>query len=194
MDTKKPHIDPRILRTRQLLRNAFVELLQEMDMEKISVNRLTKQATINRVTFYLHYRDIPDMLEKMADEMIEDISMVFHTTIENEKSTEDKDLQLLVHLFEHIAGQADFYKTILTKRVPVFRDRLLQFLKDSVVTRLEQVRSDSYVRKSGVQKDILIWYISSALIGTIVIWLQKDMPYTPTYLAKQFMLLHHRGE
>ncbi|HBI02620.1 MAG TPA: hypothetical protein DDY49_01140 [Paenibacillaceae bacterium] len=40
------------------------------------MNRLTKQATINRVTFYLHYRDIPDMLEKMADEMIEDISTV----------------------------------------------------------------------------------------------------------------------
>ena len=187
-------MDPRILRTRQLLKNAFVELLQEMDMEKISVNRLTKQATINRVTFYLHYRDIPDMLEKMADEMIEDISTVINKTPEGGKSTEDVDLQLLIHLFEHIAKQADFYKIILTKRVPIFRDRLLQFLKDVVVTRLKQVQSESYVRKAGVQKDILIWYISSALIGTIVIWLKKDMPYTPTYMAKQFMMLHHRGK
>jgi AcrR family transcriptional regulator len=187
-------MDPRILRTRQMLKNAFVELLQEMDMEKISVNRLTKQATINRVTFYLHYRDIPDMLEKMADEMIEDISTVINKTLEDGKPTEDKDLQLLIHLFEHIAGQADFYKIILTKRLPIFRDRLLQFLRCVVVTRLEQVRGDSYIKKTGVQKDILIWYISSALIGTIVIWLQKDMPYTPTYLAKQFMLLHQRGD
>lgn len=186
-------MDPRILRTRQLLRNAFIELLQEMDIEKISVNRLTERATINRVTFYLHYRDIPDMLEKMADEMIEDISKVINPTIENEISTEDGDLQLLIHLFEHIAWQADFYKIVLTRRLPIFRDRLLLFLTDVVVTRLEQVRGDSYVLTAGVQKDILIWYISSALIGTIVNWLQKDMPYTPTYLARQFMLLHHRS-
>ncbi|WP_157831179.1 MULTISPECIES: TetR-like C-terminal domain-containing protein [Bacillaceae] len=44
-----------------------------------------------------------------------------------------------------------------------------------------------------VKEDILIWYETSALIGTIVSWLQNDMPYTPTFLAKQFSLLHHRG-
>jgi len=179
-------MDPRKARTRLLLRNALVELLQEMDLEKISVNRLASRATINRVTFYLHYRDIPDMLEKMADEMIEDISMAI-----NQKK-EDGDMQLLTHLFKHIAGQADFYKIILTKRLPIFRDRLLQFFKEVVVTRLELIRNDTNLETLGIQKDFALWYISSALIGTIVNWLQKDMPYTPSYLAKQFMLMQKR--
>lgn len=75
-DEKKSAVDPRILRTRQLIRGAFVELLQEMDIEKLSVNKIAERATINRVTFYLHYRDITDMMEKMADEMIEHIERI----------------------------------------------------------------------------------------------------------------------
>ncbi len=81
MDNRTSRTDPRILRTRQLLKDAFVELLQEMDIEKISVNRIAERATINRVTFYLHYRDIPDMMEKMADEMIEDINRILNMCV-----------------------------------------------------------------------------------------------------------------
>lgn len=76
MDKEMQRLDPRVLRTRQLLKNALVELLEEMEIEKISVNRIAERAGINRVTFYLHYRDLPDMLEKMADEMVEDIYKV----------------------------------------------------------------------------------------------------------------------
>ncbi|MGF9966819.1 TetR-like C-terminal domain-containing protein [Bacillus rhizoplanae] len=67
------------------------------------------------------------------------------------------------------------------------------FLSDMIVTKIERKGSESYVLTLGVQKDILIWYDSSALIGTIIAWLQNDMPYTPSFLAKQFSLLHYRG-
>lgn len=189
MDNKKPHTDPRILRTRQLLRDAFIDLLEEMDIEKISVNRLAERATINRVTFYLHYKDIPDMLEKMADEMVGDISMVLNKT-----SAEDVNWEGMVNFLEHFAEHANFYKVILgAKGIPIFRDRLLLLLTERIVSSIESRGSDSFVVKEGVQKDILIWYDSSALIGTIVAWLQNDMPYTPAFLAKQISLLHHRG-
>ncbi|MDN3232751.1 TetR/AcrR family transcriptional regulator, partial [Priestia megaterium] len=89
MEKKKLHTDPRILRTRQLIKDAFVELLEEIDLQKITVNRLAERATINRVTFYLHYRDIPDMLEKMADDMIEDISTIFNNTPTDQTSSEE---------------------------------------------------------------------------------------------------------
>jgi AcrR family transcriptional regulator len=72
-DNSKPQTDPRIRRTRQLIKDAFVDMLQEMEIEKMSISGIAERATISRVTFYLHYRDIPDMLNKMADEMIEDL-------------------------------------------------------------------------------------------------------------------------
>ncbi|MGE7768523.1 TetR/AcrR family transcriptional regulator [Peribacillus sp. NPDC096540] len=194
MEKKKLHTDPRILRTRQLIKDAFVELLEEMDLQKITVNRLAERATINRVTFYLHYRDIPDMLEKMADDMIEDISMIFNKKSTNHISSKENSWEIIENLLGHIAENSNFYKSLLaSKKVPIFRDRLTMFMRDSIVTRLDESGRQPHILTEMVKEDILIWYETSALIGTIVSWLQNDMPYTPTFLAKQFSLLHNRG-
>jgi AcrR family transcriptional regulator len=185
MEHTKPRTDPRILRTRQLIRDAFVELLQEMDIEKISVNRLAERATINRVTFYLHYRDIPDMLEKMADDMIEDIKRIMNNDAVNPNSEE-----ALVNLLEHIAEHAKFYKVVLaSRRTPIFTERLLKLLTGMITEKVESMGSESRITTAGIQKDIVIWYGSSALIGTIISWLRNDMPYTPAFLTKQFSML-----
>ncbi|WP_116188617.1 TetR/AcrR family transcriptional regulator [Paenibacillus taihuensis] len=186
----KPRTDPRILRTRQLLKDALIDLLQEMDIEKISVNKIAEKATINRVTFYLHYRDIPDMLEKMADDMIEEIQEVIEQSQDAKRSIEDADSHRFISLLEHIAANSKFYKVVLgTKRTPIFTERLLKMLTGSVAARMELMGADSSISKAGIQKDIAIWYGSSALIGTIVSWIRNDMPYSPTYLARQFTLL-----
>lgn len=190
MNNTTPHTDPRILRTRQLIKDAVIELLQEMDIEKISVNRLAERATINRVTFYLHYRDIPDMLEKMADEMVQDIRQVMNRNPLNLNSTDEEYWKMLVKMLEHIQEHAKFYKVILTsKQSTVFRDRLLSVITEMISVRLERGESDSNISTENIQKDITIWYGSSALIGTIIAWLRKDMPYTPLFLARQIALL-----
>lgn len=184
METKQPRIDPRILRTRQLLKDAFIELLQEMDVEKISVNRIAERATINRVTFYLHYKDIPDMLEKLADEMVEDIKQCINEPNVEMQEGETENSRTLVSLLQHIADHAKFYKVILTtRRTSIFKERLLKMMTELISERIDKVWREGEV---GVPKDIVIWYGASSLIGTIVGWLHKDMPYTPRYLAKQF--------
>lgn len=192
-EKKKLHTDPRILRTRQLIKDAFVELLEETDLQQITVNRLAERATINRVTFYLHFRDIPDMLEKMANDMIDDISTVFGKTPTDHPSSEEDSWEILENLLQHIADHSNFYKNFLTsKKVPIFRDRLTLFLREKIVTKIDE--SGRRVQLTEIVKeDILIWYETSALIGTIVSWLQNDMPYTPSFLAQQFALLHHRA-
>lgn len=192
-EKKKLHTDPRILRTRQLIKDAFVELLEETDLQQITVNRLAERATINRVTFYLHFRDIPDMLEKMANDMIDDISTVFEKTPTDHPFSEEDSWKILENLLQHIADHSNFYKNFLTsKKVPIFRDRLTLFLREKIVTKIDE--SGRRVQLTEIVKeDILIWYETSALIGTIVSWLQNDMPYTPSFLAQQFALLHHRA-
>lgn len=49
--------DPRVRRTRQLLLQAFHELAAEKDIRAISVQDITERATVNRATFYAHFRD-----------------------------------------------------------------------------------------------------------------------------------------
>lgn len=186
MSTKPSRIDPRVIRTRQLIRDAFIALLQELELEKITVNRIAERATINRVTFYLHYQDIPDLLDKLAEDMINEIHTILH---EASKLPSDKR-QVLLHVLEHIAENSDFYKVLLaSRRIPVFTDRLMQLISDYITTRMEQLGSYATVN---IQKDIAIWYGSSAIIGTIVSWLRHDLPYTPAYLASQLSELHRQ--
>ncbi|MGG1553738.1 TetR/AcrR family transcriptional regulator C-terminal domain-containing protein [Paenibacillus ferrarius] len=187
MEAKTPRVDPRVLRTRQLLKDAFIELLQEMDVEKISVNRIAERATINRVTFYLHYKDIPDMLDKLADDMVAEIKQIINAPTGKLQEGETENWRTLVSLLQHIADHAKFYKVILaSKGTPIFKERLLKMLTELISERIDQVWNEAEV---GIQKDIAVWYGASSLIGTIVGWLHKDMPYTPRYLAKQFFMM-----
>jgi AcrR family transcriptional regulator len=48
-------VDPRVRRTRQLLQNALMSLLQEKSFAELSVTDITKRAEVARVTFYQHY-------------------------------------------------------------------------------------------------------------------------------------------
>ena len=56
-------VDPRIRRTRLMLRHALEELMQEKEFERISVQDIAEAATVNRVTFYDHYPDKFALLE-----------------------------------------------------------------------------------------------------------------------------------
>ncbi|KQL40283.1 TetR family transcriptional regulator [Bacillus sp. FJAT-25509] len=186
----KTKMDPRIIRTRQLIKDAFIDLLQEMDLNKITVNRISERATVNRVTFYLHYRDIQDMMEKMALEMGEKLGQIMRDS-PNYNSIEETDSVKLLNLLEHIADNAKFYKVVLAStKTPIFTEQLLKIITETITKRREV---DSLHIKTDIQKDIIIWYGSSALIGTIVSWLRNDMPYTPQYLAKQLSLLFRIG-
>ncbi len=50
--------DPRVLRTRQLLFQAFVTLVQEKrTIHSISIQEIATRATVNRATFYAHFED-----------------------------------------------------------------------------------------------------------------------------------------
>jgi AcrR family transcriptional regulator len=57
MSQSSEHLDPRVKRTRQLLVQAFFELLSAKDFEAISVQDIAENATVNRATFYDHFPD-----------------------------------------------------------------------------------------------------------------------------------------
>jgi AcrR family transcriptional regulator len=49
--------DPRILRSRRMLKDALARLLMKKEFEDVSVQEIADEATLNRATFYLHYSD-----------------------------------------------------------------------------------------------------------------------------------------
>jgi AcrR family transcriptional regulator len=64
--------DPRILRSRRMLMEAWLKLLHQKAFDDISIQEIADEATLNRATFYLHYprqcplaMTAPDLMQAM---------------------------------------------------------------------------------------------------------------------------------
>lgn len=65
--------DPRVIKTKKLFKDAFKQLVVEYDdYINISIRELCDRANLNRRTFYLHYKQIDDILVELQEEAIHD--------------------------------------------------------------------------------------------------------------------------
>lgn len=60
--------DPRVTRTRKLIRDALTSLIAEKSFDAITVQDIAGRATINRATFYAHYTDKFALLDALVRE------------------------------------------------------------------------------------------------------------------------------
>ena len=65
-------MDIRSQTTRKNISDSFVQLLKTKPVSKITVTEICRMAHINRATFYKHYLDIPDLQEKLEQEILSD--------------------------------------------------------------------------------------------------------------------------
>src|SRR6202051_427384 len=65
--------DPRIVRSRRMLMEALLRLLNKKEFEAISIQEIADEATLNRATFYLHYPDKNALLQAMTDARFRDL-------------------------------------------------------------------------------------------------------------------------
>lgn len=68
--------DRRVRKTRAQLRGALTQLMEEKPLREITVKELAQRADVNRGTFYAHYQDIPDMVERVEQEVFQEFSQV----------------------------------------------------------------------------------------------------------------------
>src|SRR5215212_6819637 len=62
--------DRRVQRTRALLHDALVSLVHEKSYDDIVVKEILARANVGRSTFYAHYRDKDELLERGIREML----------------------------------------------------------------------------------------------------------------------------
>lgn len=189
-------IDPRIKRTLNLIRDALISLIDEKGFDHITVQDITERAEINRATFYRHYQDKYDLLDKIVDEILDQFQSAFQLPSDFEVQHFVKDYDTppdsFIRQFEQIANHFQFYKVMLgPKGLPGFSFRLESIIRDSLAHRSMIAQPlDSQV---GIPREIIVRYVTSAHLGIIMYWLENDMPYTPTYMAKQLIRLHGLG-
>ena len=72
-EKKEETIDRRIRKTRRLLRECLTALLKEKKVQDITVREIADMADINRGTFYLHYKDVFDLMEQIENGLLKEL-------------------------------------------------------------------------------------------------------------------------
>ncbi len=66
-------MDLREKKTRRSIQNAFLQLRRKKPLERITIKELAERAEISKATFYLHYKDIYDLSERLQEDVIQNI-------------------------------------------------------------------------------------------------------------------------
>ncbi len=85
--------DRRTLYTRQVVKDALLELLENNPYGKINVTMLCKQAQITRATFYLHYADLNEVLDEVIAEALD---IAEHSGTMEDFETRDRHLRAVM--------------------------------------------------------------------------------------------------
>ena len=78
--------DKRVVKTKNLLKKALVQLLEKKQLNDISIVELTNLAEVNRKTFYLHYKNVSAIFKEIKNGLLSAVKTVierFDTSISN---------------------------------------------------------------------------------------------------------------
>jgi len=184
MTTPANENDPRVKRTRQLLLQAFISLLEERhNIHSISVQDITERATVNRATFYAHFEDKYALLEVWMREK-------FHHALESQlpatSTLQMSTLRLLIlAVFDFLALWHDHLKPADRQFVPFFEVALQQELQEVLLHWLNQAPSSGPVCQETGETTAQV--ISWAIFGPAVQWSRGDQTITKDVLGQHVL-------
>jgi len=117
------------IRSRKLIREAFLQLLQEKDLPKITVTDIVARADINRATFYAHYPDVRGVVEEIENEIIEKMLAVlsefeFFNFFHN-------PAPILLKISRYLEEDLDFYRVLIAANgAQLFLEKLKKIFID----------------------------------------------------------------
>lgn len=93
---------------------AMLDLMKHTEFEKITVKKICETAGVNRSTFYAHFTDIYDMLDRMEDFLHQELleSYPFHSNPEDLPFSDP----LILLFLQHIRKHQYFYRIALQTR------------------------------------------------------------------------------
>ena len=167
-----------VIRTQLLLKDGLTDLMHQKPVQKISVKELTDYVNLNRGTFYLHYKDIYDLLEQIENDLLIEFQAINSTHKVDEMN--GRPYPLLLDLFILLQKNAEFSRILLIdNRDQNFVDKLKNIIHERCLTDLTYIFSGA----DPALCDLYTSYILSGCIGIIENWLKSSSRCTPDVLA-----------
>ena len=179
-----PKVDPRVRRTRRLLREAMVSLIMEKDYGSITIRDVTGRAEVAYITFFRHFESLDDLLMEVLEEGLTELQNHIETLAEqSETSTLALEGKLI---FEYIKQNADLFRILFkSQSVTRVRKKILQNI--ALIFR----KSCAPLARSNNQLAVNIMsnHIATSLLALIEWWLENDMNPSPAEMGKVYKSL-----
>ena len=171
----QPKTDPRVLRTRKLIMDSFIELSGKKEFKDITIKDITTEAMINRATFYYHFEDIYDLLEKVLSEVL--LVNLNYDIYENDKLNEEA----FVRIFTAITN---FQKSLSNRCHRGYEDTIARIIRDQIeiifykmLLKQNKTEEDEALKITAV---ILSW----GIYGASVEWRRNSSKIQPEEFIK----------
>lgn len=179
----------RATRTRGYLVEALVGLLEEKSIFKVQVRELCQRAQVNRTTFYKHYDNVEDFVDKVVDAFLADMDANFGGA----------------NIFDGLLGdeaQATYERCVsfMTEHrafvVAMTGPNGTPLLRERICDHWAAMFADA-VRKEGIdlggkaEPEVLAAFVVSAMWTLLEYTMRSSDTYAPAYMARQFSFLLH---
>lgn len=171
-------MDRRVRKTRQMLRQCLAQLLKEKQIQDISVKEISEMADINRGTFYLHYRDVFDLLASIENDMFTE----FNNILDRHKVTEldGHPKSLLTEIFAFVKENSDMTAILIGKNGDI---NFLNQLKSVFREKIMKPWAAGMRRQEMKEFECFYSYVIGGCIGMLDNWFDNNLNESPESLA-----------
>lgn len=170
--------DRRVRKTKMQLFDALASLMQEKSVDEMTVREIADLADINRGTFYLHYKDVYDMVEQLESELLEQACEVFSQHPIEELSI--SPLPMLIDVYQFHAKNAPLFKALFGKNGhEAFTSKMDNMVKERALAMCKE----KSITEKAPDFDYFYTFISSGFLKLLQNWLQSGMKESPEQMA-----------
>ncbi len=178
--------DARYIRTEEVIKNAFIDLVSEKGFYEITVKDITERANISRGTFYQHYEDKDTLLASFEEKIINDLlealmpgKIPFATDAVRER---------VIRVFTYCEQNIKVVRALFGRNGSFeFQKRMQDMLWEDVFA--QHVNYDGLAKILGTPAIYLKECVNSSHYRIAQTWLEKEERETPEELAEIFLKL-----
>ena len=177
-ETRK--VDPRVVRTKHMLREALVACILEKGYDATSIQDITDRAGLRRATLYLHYRDKEDLMLALIRGMLDDLMQKMEAQSEQAFTPETQSAEDTL-TFLHVQERADLYRAVLRGQGAA---EITRGIRDYLAERIRETCTRKHPDLDiSVPIEVVANYLAAVKLHMVIWWLESGMPYTPPQMA-----------
>lgn len=163
--------------TKKLLKESLLELLTKKTLSKITIKELCDKADINRTTYYRYYLDPYDQLEKIENEIFNNMGkFIENVDIENE-------FDMITSILTYIDKERKDFKILLENGDMNFQTKCLTFIGKKVFQNTNINNLDA---------EIQYIYTAVGSFGVVTEWIKGNIALSVAELSKRILELNKR--